>query len=155
MLRKFDIIYIDEDTIIFNGKEIKREEFDYNYCCRNIFITNEFVIKIDKKEDIENGWTSQSKKERDLWMRLGDSEYKKYFLPILYSKKIKEIGSWANVQKKINIDYCEFDNRYERDNEFYELVTNISRQFRLYDINESRNATIDSGGNLLIFDYGI
>jgi hypothetical protein len=137
---KFQVKRIDESTIIFEGRILKKKCSS----CRNIFKTKEYVIKFDSNYYNE-GYEKQCKLEYKNWKEIRETEYKKYFVPILQYGISG--GIHYVVQPRISLRGRKSDKNFDK------IKKEISNKFGLWDIC-NHNHVINKG-NLQIFDYAL
>ena len=146
----FDIEYVEEGVIKFNGRKFVKENFDDTFCCRSIFYCGGFVVKIDEPEEKFLKY-KQSRNEKIFWNKVKRKKDSVYFVPILHSKYIREINGYAVVQPEvIPLDTDVYDCK----NEFIAKIYYLEQKYGFVDILETKNLS-DKDGEPYIFDYGL
>jgi len=140
-LPRFDIEVLDERHLIVNGDKLqgKRGYLSERFI---FFYLGDWVIKLDSIE----GNRGQCNKEILFWNKVKDTEYDKYFAPILYSKQIGKYRALI-VEPAYKIVY--YRNNYVSDK-----LDRIVRKFGLNDVCRDYvyNWTIHLG-EPIIYDY--
>lgn len=133
----FDIKILSFREIKFEGKILKRKK----YSCRSIFFTDKYVIKLDNNYDCRD---NQCHAEYRNWNKIKSSKYVCYFNPILQKGSVGNID--YVIQPRIKLA------RGRRPLWAIELVEEIEKYFKLFDLTNNYNWTMVDG-NVVIFDY--
>jgi hypothetical protein len=139
--QKFEIKRIGHSTISFNGEVVTIAKTGLS-AYRDIFITKEYVIKIDNpKADSYYGY--QCRREYNKWKEIRESDKAEYFVPILKFGRID--GRNYVVQPKIDI------NKNDDLLWSWDIVREIQNEFGLNDLHRGNWTVVND--KVLIFDY--
>jgi len=141
-MKKFEVRYIDDGTIVFNGQYLHPIEHEGS---RLVFVSENYVVKCDNWTlDGKRNYWKQCWREWQHYHKFKNTKYKNNFVPVLQSGKIN--NHWYVVQPKVKIAN---DNEYT--NEISKRAIEISREFNLCDV-YGYNYTVFNG-DILIYDY--
>lgn len=135
---------IGQNKILFDGTIINRSRIQTG--SRRIFKTKEVVIKLDNHSGYCVG--KQGKYESEKWEEIKESEYSKYFVPLLQSGCID--GVYYTIQPRVKTK--RYNRKVNRD--FYYILRDIENALDLWDISTNPGNWTIQNGNPLIFDYG-
>ena len=131
-------VTITGDTITCNGKKAKHKPHKTNG--RSIYITKEYVIKLD-----DRGYHHD---DMSTWLQI-EPEDQKYFVPCIAQGKTKDGIGWS-VQPFVTINHT-LRKTIEAESKFYDLVY----KYDLHDMHDDNWVMSKSKGEPLIFDYGM
>ena len=139
-------VYPREEYLLLNGQRLERIEALES--CRQIFMNDEYVVKIEWGVDRYGMW--QCRNEYKIWNNLNNRE-RKFFVPILYFRHKKE--SDCIIQPRLNFKFYKAKSTLGK--YWNNKMKTILSKYGLIDLYkyDARNWGV-CDGKPLIFDYG-
>lgn len=146
-MKTFDIKRTEKSQIMFDGEIVNKENI--GNCCRDIYMTAEFVIKFDPRKETETHYLRvdcQCRNEYKNWNKFKKTEYAMYFVPVVQFGVID--GYAYVVMPRVEIPDMDYDTQKNKGGS---IVNKIAGIFGICDMHQGNWTVIKK--QVQIFDY--
>lgn len=142
-----DVKIVEGKRVFLDGLELVRKKIPWANHCREIFYTDEYVIKVIFDEE-DHSSMDQNILEYRKWKKI--SKIKKdsiYFAPVVFCEK----GGKYLIQKRFRFT------THRRTDDIRNKVNSLCKKYDIGDVpsHENRNWAMINRNHPLIYDYGL